>query len=128
MAVLDGMRVLVVENDEMAAMLLQMQLENAGATVSAVAASVAQALAALEQGAPDVALLDYRLAGSETSEPVAQRLLQQGVPYVMASGMSAANLPPALARGILLPKPYLAAELEAALLRACGRGDPAARR
>lgn len=122
---LQGMRVLVVENDEMSAMLLQMQLEHAGAMVCGVAASVAQALAAIEQNVAQVVLLDYRLAGSETSEPVAQRLLERGIPFVMATGMSAAHLPPALSRGFLLPKPYLAAELEAVLKRAVASTLPA---
>ena len=60
MTVLQDLRVLVVENDEMSAALLQMQLVHAGATVVGLAASVAEALRMLEDSAPDVALLDYR--------------------------------------------------------------------
>jgi CheY-like chemotaxis protein len=51
MTVLQDLRVLVVENDEMSAALLQMQLVHAGATVVGLAASVSEALL-LEQQAP----------------------------------------------------------------------------
>ncbi|HEL2978281.1 TPA: response regulator [Stenotrophomonas maltophilia] len=121
MTVLQDLRVLVVENDEMSAALLQMQLVHAGATVVGLAASVAEALRLLEETSPDVALLDYRLARNETSEPVAAALSSRGVPFVLATGMLAEQLPDAMMTGILLVKPYLSADLSQALVRAVGR-------
>ncbi|WMJ69596.1 response regulator [Stenotrophomonas sp. 24(2023)] len=123
MAALQDLRVLVVENDEMSAALLQMQLVQAGAFVVGLAASVAEALRLLEENTPDVALLDYRLAHSETSEPIARALSSRGIPYVLATGMAAEQLPVAMQTGVLLIKPYLSAELAAALSRAVGRSS-----
>jgi CheY-like chemotaxis protein len=99
MTVLQDLRVLVVENDEMSAALLQMQLVHAGATVVGLAASVAEALRVLEDSVPDVALLDYRLARNETSEPVAAALSARGVPFVLATGMLAEQLPESMLAG-----------------------------
>lgn len=123
MAALQDLRVLVVENDEMSAALLQMQLVQAGAQVVGLAASVGEALRLLEEATPDVALLDYRLAHQETSEPVAAALAARGVPFVLATGMSAEQLPQAMQSGVLLVKPYLSAELSQALARAVGHSS-----
>ncbi|MBN5051735.1 response regulator [Stenotrophomonas sp. LMG 10879] len=123
MSALQDLRVLVVENDEMSAALLQMQLVQSGALVVGLAASVAEALRLLEEAAPDVALLDYRLAHNETSEPVATALAARGVPFVLATGMAAEQLPVAMQSGVLLIKPYLSAELSKALVRAVGRSS-----
>ncbi|AWH33490.1 response regulator [Stenotrophomonas sp. SAU14A_NAIMI4_8] len=126
MSALQDLRVLVVENDEMSASLLQMQLEQFGAEVVGVAASVADALRLLTAQRPDVVLLDYRLARNETSEPVAAALVEAGVPFVLATGMSAAQLPAAMGAGVLLVKPYLSIDLCTALQRAVGRSSQAA--
>jgi len=123
MSALQDLRVLVVENDEMSAALLQMQLVHSGALVVGLAASVAEALRLLEQARPEVALLDYRLAHNETSEPVAAALAARGVPFVLATGMAAEQLPVAMRSGVLLIKPYLSAELSKALVRAVGRSS-----
>ncbi|WP_117310701.1 response regulator [Stenotrophomonas sp. G4] len=123
MSALQDLRVLVVENDEMSAALLQMQLVHSGALVVGLAASVAEALRLLEEASPDVALLDYRLAHNETSEPVAAALAARGVPFVLATGMTAEQLPVAMRSGVLLIKPYLSAELTKALVSAVGRSS-----
>jgi CheY-like chemotaxis protein len=123
MSALQDLRVLVVENDEMSAALLQMQLVHSGALVVGLAASVAEALRLLEEASPDVALLDYRLAHNETSEPVAAALAARGVPFVLATGMTAEQLPVPMRSGVLLIKPYLSAELSKALVRAVGRSS-----
>ncbi|PSD15480.1 response regulator [Stenotrophomonas maltophilia] len=123
MTVLQDLRVLVVENDEMSAALLQMQLVHAGAVVVGLAASVSEALRLLEQSTPDVALLDYRLARNETSEPVAAALSARGIPFVLTTGMLAEQLPAPMLAGLLLVKPYLSADLSRALARAVGRSS-----
>lgn len=110
----------------MSAALLQMQLVHAGATVVGLAASVAEALRVLEDSVPDVALLDYRLARNETSEPVAAALSARGVPFVLATGMLAEQLPESMLSGVLLVKPYLSADLTRALSRAVGRSSATA--
>ena len=118
MSALQGLRVLVVENDEMNALLLEMQLAQAGAVVVGPAATSEAALRLLGEQHPDLAVLDYRLAGGLTSEPVADRLSREGIPFVLATGQVAGSLPAAFDRGIVLVKPYLAEDLVHALLQA----------
>jgi len=118
MSALQNLRVLVVENDEMSATLLQMQLVQGGAVVVGLAGSVAEALRLLEETQPQVVLLDYKLARNETSEPVAQALTARRVPFVLATGMAREQLPSSFQGGIVLTKPYLTGELSSALLRA----------
>ena len=118
MSALQDLRVLVVENDEMSAALLQMQLVQSGAVVVGLAASVSEALRLLGETQPQVVLLDYRLANNETSEAVAAALAARQIPFVLATGMATEHLPEAFRAGIILTKPYLTAELNAALGRA----------
>jgi CheY-like chemotaxis protein len=118
MSALQDLRVLVVENDEMSASLLQMQLIQSGAIVVGLAASVGEALRLLGETQPQVALLDYRLANNETSESVAAALAARQIPFVLATGMATDHLPDAFRSGVILSKPYLTAELNAALARA----------
>ena len=118
MSTLQDLRVLVVENDEMSAALLQMQLAQSGAIVVGLAASVSESLRLLGQSQPQVALLDYRLANNQTSEPVAAALSVRGIPFVLATGMAPDHLPDAFRGAVILGKPYLTAELTAALVRA----------
>ncbi|HYG07154.1 MAG TPA: response regulator [Stenotrophomonas sp.] len=118
MSALHGLRVLVVENDEMNAMLLELQLAQAGAAVAGPAATVQTALDLVDRQGADLAVLDYRLADGETSEAVAERLNALGVPFVVATGQVSAALPSAFDRGIVLIKPYLAEDLVRSLRRA----------
>ncbi|MBB4131698.1 response regulator [Xanthomonas sp. 3075] len=118
MSVLRGVRVLVVENDDMNAMLLELQLVQAGAVVMGPVGEVQEALQLIDTDAPDIAVLDYRLGNGETSEPVARRLAGRGIPFVLATGVASASIPSGFERGIILTKPYLADELVNALSRA----------
>ncbi len=118
MSALQGLRVLVVENDEMNAMLLELQLAQAGATVAGPAATVEAALRQVEAEAMDLAVLDYRLGDGQTSEAVAERLNTLGVPFVVATGQVTGGLPAAFERGVLLAKPYLAEDLVRSLRHA----------
>lgn len=65
MSALRGVRVLVVENDDMNAMLLEMQLIQAGAAVVGPVGEVDDALQLIEADAPDTAVLDYRLGNGQ---------------------------------------------------------------
>jgi len=118
MSALLGLRVLVVENDEMNAMLLELQLAQAGASVVGPAATADEALRLLEDQGPDLAVLDFRLGGGLTSEPVADSLSRQGIPFVVATGQAMGHLPSAFDRGLVLVKPYLAEDLVRSLLQA----------
>lgn len=118
MNALHGLRILVVENDEMSASLLEMQLAQSGAVVVGTAATVADALRLMDTASPQIVLLDYRLAHHETSDPVAELLAARGLPFVVATGMAPHQLPDAFRAGVVLVKPYLTRELAAALAHA----------
>ena len=108
--------VLVVEDSMIIALDVEGTLQGLGVENVVVAASVDDALAAMSAQAPDYAIVDFNL-GEETSEPVAQELARQGIPFVFASGDTALadDLDRHGASGILL-KPYTAGDI-AALFR-----------
>ena len=86
---LQGRRVLVVEDEAIIGMLLEDELLRAGADVIGPACSVKEALELINQMAADgglsAAVLDINLEG-ETVSPVADRLAALSVPFVFATG------------------------------------------
>ncbi|MEE7545639.1 response regulator [Xanthomonas sp. Kuri4-1] len=121
MSALRGTRILVVENDEMNAMLLELQLAQAGASVIGPAGIVDDALRLIREQGPELAVLDYRLGDGQTSEPVARALSELGIPFVLATGVARETVPPAFEDGVILTKPYLSEDLVRSLTRALGR-------
>jgi len=82
-------RVLVVEDEPLASMLVEDELRDAGATVLGPAPSVGDALLLVEAAAADgginAAVLDINLQGQAVM-PVADRLAALGVPFLFATG------------------------------------------
>ena len=76
--------VLIVEDEFLIAMDLQMLLESFGWRVMGPAATVQAALQLLKEELPAVALLDVNL-GRELVTPVAQALVDLGVPFAITS-------------------------------------------
>ncbi len=108
------MRVLVVEDDGLVAMLLEDMLDELGCEVACSAATVADALRWLgEGGQPDAALLDVNIGG-ETVWPVADALRARRTPFAFTSGYG--QLSEARFRDApLLSKPINGERLEEAL-------------
>ena len=77
---LEGLRLLIVEDELLIALDIESTLSDAGA-LTACARTVAQALALVETTPVDGAVLDYRLE-TETSAPIADRLTELGVPFL----------------------------------------------
>ncbi len=82
---LKGRRVLLVEDSMIIALDAEDALKEIGAVKVTVAASLARAMAVLDEASFDFALLDFNL-GAESSMPVAERLSQMGVPFAFATG------------------------------------------
>lgn len=84
------MKVLLIEDEGIIAMVMADWLEELGHEVLATFGAVEPALAWLDAGTsrPDVAVLDVNLSG-EQAYPVAGRLRQMGVPFVFATGYGA---------------------------------------
>jgi DNA-binding response OmpR family regulator len=84
---LDGVRVLVVEDDPLLAMDLDATLVGAGAVVVDLCRTLDEAMLQADVGDFAVAVLDFGL-GSETVSPVARRLVNRGVPFILYTGKS----------------------------------------
>jgi light-regulated signal transduction histidine kinase (bacteriophytochrome) len=80
-----GRHILLVEDSMIIALEAEDLLRGAGARDVATASSAARALAIIEQGDIELALLDINL-GRETSAAIADALLARGVPFVFATG------------------------------------------
>ena len=84
---LSGVRVLVVEDDALLAMDLEATLVEAGAVVVGLCQTLDEAMLQADAADFAVAVLDFGL-GSETVSPVARRLVNRGVPFVLYTGKS----------------------------------------
>jgi CheY-like chemotaxis protein len=111
--------VLIVEDEPLIAMMLEDFLDSLGHDVAGTCESVAEALARVEQGGFDVAIVDIHLKGEQVW-PVADRLAARGVPYVLATGGHIDPPPAAHAAVPILAKPFTLEAIEPVLDRACG--------
>jgi len=115
---LNGKRVLFVEDEMILAMGIERQLCDAGCDVVGPYGSVGKAMTAARTGGFDVALLDIDLHGSETY-PVADILAARGIPFAFLSGADLKSLPARFAGIGLLTKPFRQQDLFATLLGMC---------
>lgn len=103
-AQLAGLHILVVEDEPLLAFDYVDELEERGACPE-LALNLKQAIAALEKGLPDLAILDVNL-GTETSWPVAETLSSRHVPFVLVSGYAmSSNIPRGVSPAECLEKP-----------------------
>jgi DNA-binding response OmpR family regulator len=84
---LTGVTVLIVEDDPLLAMDLETTLAHAGAVVVGLCHNLDDALTRADGADFAVAVLDFVL-GSETVSPVARRLSDRGVPFILYTGKS----------------------------------------
>lgn len=112
-ALLNGLRLLVVEDEAMIAMMLEDMLDAFGCIVVDVAGTLSKGmdLAANEALSLDGAILDVNLGG-ETVYPVAERLTARGVPFIFCTGYGLAGLAANFSHVPTLAKPYMREELE----------------
>jgi CheY-like chemotaxis protein len=82
---LPGQRIMIVEDEALVAMILEDQLEELGISIVATCASVPEAIKAIEKSAPEAAILDVNLGG-QLVYPVADRLIERGIPFVFITG------------------------------------------
>lgn len=109
-----GRRVLLVEDEALIAMNVEDMLDTLGYVVVATAAAVEEALAAVEGGGIDAALLDVNLRG-RPSFPVADALAARGVPFVFATGYGTGGLREDFRDRPVLQKPFKLRDMERAL-------------
>jgi DNA-binding response OmpR family regulator len=108
------LRLLLVEDEALIAMMAQDLVEAAGHAVVATAASLDEGYAACVRGGFDAALLDVNLNG-DSSMSLASELKKCGHPFVFTTGYGASGIDAEHADVPVLTKPYAAAELEIVL-------------
>jgi len=117
---LEGMRVLIVEDEVLVAMSVEDMLADLGCAAAVSASSLTEALEKVKIGGFDLALLDVNLRGEKVF-PVADALSDQGIPFAFASGYGAADVPEQFRTRPVVSKPFLVEELSATLSSALAR-------
>lgn len=110
-APLRGLRVLVVEDGMMVAMLMEDLLEEFGCKIVGPAASVDKALALIATEAIDGAMLDLNLDGHD-AYPVADELARRGLPFIFVTGYGDQELRGGYNNRPRLPKPFRRPDLK----------------
>jgi len=97
--------ILIVEDEPLIAMMLEDFLDSLGHKVSGTCDNVQCALDEVEKGGFDLAILDVNLKG-ENVWPVATRLREKNVPFVIATGGHVDPPPAEFANVPVIEKPY----------------------
>ena len=114
---LQGLRVLVVEDEAAISLLLEDMLLDFGCEVIGPAARLAAALDTVNREQVDLAILDVNVAG-EPIYPVADALVQRSVPFVFSTGYGSAGIKDAYRDRPVLQKPFAQHDLKQKLLLA----------
>src|SRR5215510_8289214 len=117
---LKGLRVAVVEDETLVAILLEDMLMELGCQVLWTAHRVGKALDLVAQSPPDAGVLDVNIAGDEVY-PVAQALADRNIPFVFATGYGARGLKDSWRSRPTVQKPFQVETLSRCLLTALGR-------
>lgn len=108
-----GVRVLLVEDEGLIAIMLEEMLEDLGCEVVASVSSIIRAQEAIRSFDVEVALLDVNLSG-ETSFEFARELGRRDTPFIFSTGYGDRALPQDLQGNIVLTKPFVAINLQQA--------------
>lgn len=104
-------RIVIVEDETLVLMQIEDALQDAGCAVVGQAGTVAEALAVVERERPDAVTLDGNLGG-ELSGPVARRLRELGIPFMVVTGyVDLTQADPHLAPAPRVSKPFTQAGL-----------------
>lgn len=109
-------RVLIVDDEPLIVRLLELFLHELGIEKVIKCPTLTALMAEVDQGGFDLAILDVNLCG-RPSFPAAERLLADGVPFFFVSGYVHEDMPEALRKVPLIPKPYLAEDIQAAIMK-----------
>jgi DNA-binding NtrC family response regulator len=104
--------ILILEDEFMIAMEFETVLLDAGYRVIGPAADVGTALGLIESGGPAAGVLDVNLGRGETSAPVAEKLTDLEIPFVLCTGYQTTELVQRYGDRVpILQKPVDAAKL-----------------
>jgi two-component sensor histidine kinase/CheY-like chemotaxis protein len=108
---LPGRRIMIVEDEALVAMMLEDELGRLGLSIVATCRNVSEALGTIDRASPEAAILDVNLGG-EFVYPVADRLLELGIPFVFVTGYGRENVDRRYAFVHILEKPIARHVLE----------------
>lgn len=108
------LKVLIIEDEAMIALMLEDTIAALGHDVSGIAATLGEAQRHVAKGGFDLAIVDCHLKG-EDAWPAVDMLASAGIPFILSSGGSLADMPAAYADRPLLSKPYSMAAISDAL-------------
>jgi CheY-like chemotaxis protein len=109
-AKLNGLRVLVVEDEMMVSMLIEDMLTDLGCTVVGPAARLDEAMDLARDSDIDCAVLDVNLGGQPIF-PLADLLREKGAPFAFATGYGDAGLRDVDKGSPVLQKPFREGDL-----------------
>ena len=113
-----GLRIFAVEDESLVAMQLEDIFEDLELKLVGFAMRVPRALEMLANLPEiDIAVLDMNIAG-EKVYPVAERLRDEGVPIIFATGYGVSGIAEEWRSWPILQKPYTGDQVESALKRA----------
>jgi CheY-like chemotaxis protein len=115
-----GLRVLLVEDENLVALLLEDMLAELGHTVVGPVARLDKALEAAQREAFDVAILDvningeaaYPIINGEAAYPIADALAARGIPFVFSTGYGQKSLRAPYSDRPALQKPFQRHDLQ----------------
>lgn len=119
-------RVLIVDDEPLIVRLLELFLNELGITKVIKCPTLTALMEEVDRGGFDLAILDINLCG-RPSFPAAERLVAQGVPFFFVSGFVHEDMPQQLKHVPLVPKPYLAHDIDAAMRRVFETREPVTR-
>lgn len=111
---LKGLRLLLVEDEALVAMLVQDIISDAGAIVVCAAPNVDEAISVLDTESVDGAILDVNLSG-ELVDPVADELIARNIPFMFLTGYGRSGISDRFPDAIVVTKPFEDAQLLAAV-------------
>jgi CheY-like chemotaxis protein len=114
---MNGLRVLVVEDEAAISLLLEDMLLDLGCDVVGPAARLGTALELAQGEALDVAILDVNVAG-EPLYPVAAALVERKVPFIFSTGYGSAGIKDLYRDRPVMQKPFAQRDLRQNLLQA----------
>ncbi|MBB3656638.1 DNA-binding response OmpR family regulator [Rhizobium sp. BK650] len=115
-----GLKVLVVEDEGMVALMIEDMLHDLGFKVVASVSRLADARAVAAEVEADLGVLDVNLAG-EPSFSVAEILRERQIPFIFSTGYGLSGLPDEFADQPLVGKPFSTSELQQTIEAALSR-------
>ena len=121
---LNGLRILIVEDEAAISLLLEDMLLDFGCEVVGPAGRLSAALDLAAKETFDLAILDVNVAG-EPIYPVAETLERRNVPFVFSTGYGSAGIKDAYRDRPVVQKPFAQSDLRQRLLSALQNGRSA---